>query len=75
MKSNLIIASLAVSFFLIVTPAKADGNSTCTPVYGMANSCAEHKVVDTDIDTGIFYNLAGFSYLTGLLSFIKAKKA
>ena len=75
MKSNLITASLAIGFFLIATPAKADGNSTtCTPVYGMANSCAEHKVVDTDIDTGIFYNLAGFSYLTGLLSFIKAKR-
>ncbi len=75
MKSNLIIASLVITYLLIATPAKADGNVTCTPVYGMANSCAEHKVVDTDIDTGIFYNLAGFSYLTGLLSFIKAKRA
>lgn len=48
--------------------------TVCTPVYGMANSCAEHVVVDTALDTGIFYNLAGLSYFAGLAAFIKAKK-
>ena len=46
----------------------------CTPVYGMANSCAEHAVVDTALDTTIFYNLAGLSYFAGLAAFVKAKK-
>ena len=46
----------------------------CTPVYGMANSCAEHVVVDTGLETGAFLNLAGLSYLGGLFAFIKAKK-
>lgn len=75
MKSTKTLALVAITYLLVATPVRADGNSTCTPVYGMANSCAEHKVVDTDIDSGIFYNLAGLSYLTGLISFIKAKKA
>jgi len=48
--------------------------TVCTPVYGMANSCAEHVVVDTALDTTIFYNLAGLSYFAGLAAFIKAKK-
>ncbi len=48
--------------------------TVCTPVYGMANTCAEHAVVDTALDTSIFYNLAGLSYFTGLASFIRAKK-
>lgn len=50
-------------------------NTVCTPVYGMANSCAEHTVVDTSVDTSVFYNLAGFSYLGGLLAFIKSKRS
>ena len=55
--------------------------TVCTPVYGMANTCAEsaesvdeHAVVDTALDTTIFYNLAGLSYFAGLAAFIKAKK-
>lgn len=47
----------------------------CTPVYGSANTCTEHVVVDTGIEQSIFFNLAGIAYLTGLVSFIKAKKA
>ena len=46
----------------------------CTPVYGMANSCAEHTVVDTGLDSGTFINLAGLSYLGGLFAFVKAKR-
>ncbi len=46
----------------------------CTPVYGMANTCAEHTVVDTALDTSLFYNLAGLSYFAGLAAFVKAKK-
>ena len=48
--------------------------TVCTPVYGMANSCAEHVVVDTALDTSVFYNLAGLSYFAVLAAFIKAKK-
>lgn len=50
-------------------------STVCTPVYGAAETCAEHAVVDTAVDTSIFYNLAGLSYLSGLLAFIKAKRA
>lgn len=50
------------------------GETVCTPVYGMANSCAEHTVVDTGLETGAFYNLAVLSYFGGLAAFIKAKK-
>lgn len=46
----------------------------CTPVYGMAETCAEHVVVDTAVDSSLFYNLAGLSYLGGLAAFIKAKR-
>lgn len=49
--------------------------TVCTPVYGMANSCAEHAVVDTGLETGAFYNLAALSYFGGLAAFIKAKRA
>lgn len=48
--------------------------TVCTPVYGMANTCAEHAVVDTALDTSIFYNLAGLSYFAGLAAFIKSKR-
>ena len=54
--------------------AQATTTTVCTPVYGMANTCAEHAVVDTALDTSIFYNLAGLSYFTGLAAFIRAKK-
>lgn len=46
----------------------------CTPVYGSANSCVEHIVVDTGAADSIFFNLAGVSYLAGLASFIFAKR-
>jgi co-chaperonin GroES (HSP10) len=45
----------------------------CTPVYGMANSCTEHVVVDTGAADSIFFNFAGLAYVAGLTSFIKAK--
>lgn len=47
----------------------------CTPVYGAANTCVEHEVVDTAGEDILFFNLAGLSYLAGLVSFVKAKKA
>ncbi|MBI2310544.1 hypothetical protein HYU90_01800 [Candidatus Collierbacteria bacterium] len=57
-----------------IASAKTTTVTVCTPVYGMANTCAEHAVVDTALDTSIFYNLAGLSYFTGLAAFIRAKK-
>jgi len=45
----------------------------CTPVYGSADTCTEHIVVDTGAENAIFFNLAGFAYLGGLVSFVKAK--
>ena len=45
----------------------------CTPVYGMANTCTEHIVVDTGAEDAIFFNFAGLAYVAGLTSFIKAK--
>lgn len=45
----------------------------CTPVYGMANTCTEHVVVDTGAADSIFFNFAGLAYVAGLTSFIKAK--
>ena len=53
---------------------KTTTETVCTPVYGMANSCAEHTVVDTSLETSAFYNLAALSYFGGLAAFIKAKK-
>lgn len=47
----------------------------CTPVYGQANTCTEHVVVDTGASDAIFFNFAGLSYLAGLASFIFAKRA
>ena len=61
--------------FVTVRAANADSNEiVCTPVYGMANTCAEHAVVDTALDTSIFYNLASMSYVLGLAAFIKSKR-
>jgi len=47
--------------------------TVCTPVYGMANTCTEHVVVDTGASDSILFNLAGLSYLGGLVAFVKAK--
>jgi hypothetical protein len=47
----------------------------CTPVYGMADTCTEHIVVDTAGEDSAFLNFAGLSYLAGLVAFIKAKYA
>ena len=54
---------------------KTSTETVCTPVYGMANSCAEHTVVDTGLETSAFYNLAALSYFGGLAAFMKAKRA
>lgn len=45
----------------------------CTPVYGSADTCTEHITVDTGAENAPFLNFAGLAYLTGLISFIKAK--
>jgi hypothetical protein len=45
----------------------------CTPVYGAAETCTEHIVVDTGAENALFFNFAGLAYLGGLISFIKAK--
>lgn len=45
----------------------------CTPVYGSADTCTEHIVVDTGAESAMFFNFAGLAYLGGLVSFIKAK--
>ena len=47
----------------------------CPPVYGQANTCTEHIVVDTGASDAIFFNFAGLSYLAGLASFVFAKRA
>ena len=47
----------------------------CTPVYGQANTCTEHIVVDTGAADAIFFNFAGLSYIAGLASFVLAKRA
>lgn len=47
----------------------------CTPVYGMANTCTEHIVVDTAGESDLFFSFAGLSYLAGLLAFVKSKYA
>ena len=59
---------------LQTTKTVASITTVCTPVYGMANTCAEHAVVDTALDTSIFYNLAGLTYFAGLAAFIKSKR-
>ena len=61
--------------FVTVRAANANGNEVvCTPVYGMANTCAEHAVVDTGLDTGSLLNASALSYILGLAAFIKAKR-
>lgn len=50
-------------------------STVCTPVYGAANTCVEHEVVDTAGENVLFLNLAGLSYIAGLGAFIKAKRA
>ena len=47
---------------------------TCTPVYGMADTCTEHIVVDTGAESAVAYSLSAFSYLAGLIAFVKSKK-
>jgi len=47
----------------------------CTPLYGMADTCTEHVVVDTAGEDSLFFNFAGLSYLAGLAAFIKSKYA
>lgn len=60
-----------------VTPKIATTTVTkttiCTPVYGSADTCTEHIVVDTGAENALFMNFAGFAYLGGLASFVKAK--
>lgn len=54
---------------------KTTQTSICTPVYGMANTCTEHIVVDTAGESDLFFSFAGLSYLAGLLAFVKSKFA
>jgi hypothetical protein len=66
-------------FFLSVASSVilADGSIeyVCTPIYGMADSCVEHQVVETAGESNFLYTLSGMSYFAGLISFIKAKLA
>ncbi len=55
------------------TVTKITKTTVCTPVYGSADTCTEHVVVDTGAESAMFFNLAGIAYLGGLLSFVKAK--
>lgn len=77
--SAILVVTIGAYLLLSVTvrSAFADGSagSVCTPVYGMANSCAEHLVVDTGLETGTFVNAGVLSYFLGLAAFIRAKKA
>lgn len=57
----------------VVSTKSTQTSTVCTPVYGMANTCTEHVVVDTGAADAILFNLAGLSYLGGLVVFIKAK--
>lgn len=73
---KLSILLFAISYLLLASSANASGGETvCTPVYGMANSCAEHVVVDTGLDTGSLLNASALTYVLGLAAFIKAKRA
>lgn len=60
---------------IVTKTSKTTKTVICTPVYGQANTCTEHIVVDTGAQDAIFFNFAAFSYLAGLASFIKAKRA
>lgn len=55
------------------TVTKVTKTTVCTPVYGSADTCTEHVVVDTGAESAMFFNFAGLAYLGGLLSFVKAK--
>jgi len=57
------------------TVTKVTKTIVCTPVYGQANTCTEHIVVDTGAADAIFFNFAGLSYLAGIASFVLAKRA
>ena len=46
----------------------------CTPVYGMADTCEEHIVVDTGAESTLAYSFSALSYLGGLIAFVKSKK-
>lgn len=58
-----------------VKTVKTTKTTVCTPVYGMANTCTEHVVVDTAGESSFAFNLAGLSYLLGLAAFVKSKFA
>lgn len=57
----------------VIKTTKTVKTVVCTPVYGQANTCTEHIVVDTGAQDAIFFNFAGLSYLAGLAAFVKAK--
>lgn len=60
---------------VVTQTTKTTKTVVCTPVYGQANTCTEHIVVDTGAQDAIFFNFAGLSYLAGLASFVFAKRA
>jgi hypothetical protein len=72
-----IIFSLIFFLFAATFAVRADGTYeyVCTPIYGMADSCVEHQVVETAGESNFLYTLSGLSYFAGLISFIKAKLA
>lgn len=57
----------------VATTTVTTKTTICTPVYGSADTCTEHVVVDTGAESAMFFNFAGLAYLGGLLSFVKAK--
>lgn len=74
--ANLIL-SLIFFLFSATGTIRADGSTevVCTPIYGMADTCVEHQVVETAGESNLLYTLSGVSYFAGLISFIKAKLA
>lgn len=78
-KQTILLTAITLLLLAAAPSALADGSSqgetACTPVYGMANTCIEHQVVDTGAEDAILYTMAGGSYLAGLAAFIKAKLA
>ncbi len=78
MKSIKTAIFLIPALFILLNARSAFGDGgrevVCTPVYGMANSCAEHTVVDTGLDTSTFTGASAISYILGLAAFIKAKR-
>jgi len=57
----------------VATTTVTTKTTICTPVYGSADTCTEHIVVDTGAESAAFFNFAGIAYLGGLLAFVKAK--